>query len=407
MTVGATALRANRDFRLLWIGQSLSSLGGSVSGVAFPLLVLTTTGSATKAGLVGLAANAPFVLLQLPLGAYVDRWNRRDVMLCADVGHAVALGSLAVALAVDHLAFGHIVAVAPLETSFFVAFRLAEGSSAAGSRPGPGPVGCGIALNQARSYGTSLAGDPLGGLLFGIRSLLPFAVDAISTIASLITIASVRTPLSAPAATGPRHLGREIREGLTAAWSNTFLRTASPLTAGSDVVLNGLFLITLVIATRHGASPAQVGVMLAIGGTGGMLGALTASALARRVRSLRLVVAGVAWVAVPLILLMAATTNPLHPRHPLGADPVRLAAVQRDRGGAPDDAEPRPAHRSRSRRRRSPRVGAGPPGPSARWRPDRTDRRDSHRSDLRRDDAHRRSCRHDQSSGPWGVRHWW
>lgn len=51
--------------------------------------------------------------------------------------------------------------------------------------------------------------------------------------------------------------------------------------------------------------------MLAIGGAGGMLGALTASALARRVRSLRLVVAGVAWVAVPLILLMAATTNPL------------------------------------------------------------------------------------------------
>lgn len=310
MTTGPP-LRANRDFRLLWIGQSISSLGGHVSGVAFPLLALTTTGSPTKTGLVGLAVNAPFVLLQLPAGAYVDRWNRRAVMLVADLGRALALGSLAVALITDHLTFGHIVAVAALDGSFFVAFRLAEAAALRAVVPDETQLSQAIALNQARSYGTGLAGAPLGGLLFGVRAALPFAFDTVSYVASLATITAIRTPLPAPAPSAPRHLGREIREGVATAWSHAFLRTTSLLTAGSDFVINGLFLIILVIASRHGASPAQIGVMFAIGGAGGMLGALSASALARHVRSLRLVVTSVVWVAVPLTALMAATANPL------------------------------------------------------------------------------------------------
>jgi len=306
-----TPLRANRDFRLLWIGQALSNLGGRISGVAFPLLVLATTGSPAKAGLVGLAANAPFVLLQLPAGAYVDRWNRRAVMLWADAGRAMALGSLAVTLAIDQLYFLHILVVAAVEGSLFVVFRLAEVSAMRQVVPEEAQLADAIALNQARAYGTSLAGEPLGGLLFVVRPTLPFAADAVSYIASLVTIMAIRTPLSAPPRTAPRHLSREIREGLTAAWSNRFLRTTALLTTGSDFVINGLFLILIVIATSHGASPTEVGVMLALGGAGGMLGALAAPLLARRIQSLRFIVAGVVWVGVPTVALAAATANPI------------------------------------------------------------------------------------------------
>jgi len=115
----------NRDFRLLWIGQALSGLGAEVSSVAYPLLVLATTGSAAKAGLVALVAGAPFVLLQLPAGAYIDRWNRRAVMLAADLGRAVALG----AVAFGHLPFAGLLVVAAVEGSLFVLFRLAEGAA--------------------------------------------------------------------------------------------------------------------------------------------------------------------------------------------------------------------------------------------------------------------------------------
>jgi MFS family permease len=308
---GWMPLRANRDFRLLWVGQTLSTLGGQISGVAFPLLVLATTGSPGKAGLVGLAANAPFVLLQLPAGAYVDRWNRRAVMLCADIGRAAALGSLAIAIAIDQLTFAQTLAVATVEGSLFVVFRLAEGAALRQVVPEQTQLADAIALNQARSYGTSLAGQPLGGLLFGVRAMLPFAADAVSYLASLVTIAAIRTPLTAPPPTARRHLGREIWEGLSTAWSNRFLRSTALLTTGSDFVINGMFLVLIVIATGHGSSPTQVGIMLALGGAGGMLGALTAPMLARQIRSLRLIVAGVVWVGVPAIALAATTSNPI------------------------------------------------------------------------------------------------
>jgi hypothetical protein len=59
-------LRGNRDFTLLWTGETLSALGSNVSQIAFPLLVLALTGSAAKAGIVGFARGLPVALLALP-----------------------------------------------------------------------------------------------------------------------------------------------------------------------------------------------------------------------------------------------------------------------------------------------------------------------------------------------------
>ncbi|MGH2871801.1 MAG: MFS transporter, partial [Solirubrobacteraceae bacterium] len=61
-------LRRNRDFRLLWGGQAVSALGSQVSLIAYPLLVLATTGSPARAGIVGFAAQAPIAALAMPAG---------------------------------------------------------------------------------------------------------------------------------------------------------------------------------------------------------------------------------------------------------------------------------------------------------------------------------------------------
>src|SRR6267142_2179414 len=105
-------LRRNHDFNLLWVGQVVSDLGGNISAIAFPLLVLTTTGSPAKAGIVAAARSLPELGFAVPAGALVDRWNQKRVMIIADCARAAALGSLALAVALDALAFGHIVAVA-------------------------------------------------------------------------------------------------------------------------------------------------------------------------------------------------------------------------------------------------------------------------------------------------------
>ncbi|GHO99898.1 hypothetical protein KSF_099460 [Reticulibacter mediterranei] len=87
-TLRSPSLWRNRDFMLLWSGQLLSSVGSQVSLLAFPLLVLGITHSATLAGLVGALDSLPFALLCLPAGAFIDRWDRKRVMLICDSGRA-------------------------------------------------------------------------------------------------------------------------------------------------------------------------------------------------------------------------------------------------------------------------------------------------------------------------------
>ena len=67
----------NRDFMLLWTGEAVSQLGSQASTVAFPLLVLSLTGSAAKAGIVGLAKWLPLALTALPAGMAADRFDRK------------------------------------------------------------------------------------------------------------------------------------------------------------------------------------------------------------------------------------------------------------------------------------------------------------------------------------------
>src|SRR5689334_16634517 len=88
------SLWRNRDYLLLWSGQIISSVGTQVSGLAYPLLVLFLTGSPVQAGIVGALQSLPFLLLSLPVGALLDRWDRKRVMILADIGRALALASI-------------------------------------------------------------------------------------------------------------------------------------------------------------------------------------------------------------------------------------------------------------------------------------------------------------------------
>src|SRR4051812_32985156 len=92
-----TSLFRNRDYMLLWSGQIISAVGSETSLIALPLLVLFLTNSPAHAGLVGAVRLVPYLLLSLPAGALVDRWNRKRVMILCDIGRLLALASIPVA----------------------------------------------------------------------------------------------------------------------------------------------------------------------------------------------------------------------------------------------------------------------------------------------------------------------
>src|SRR5579872_6694369 len=97
------ALWHNRDFALLWSGQLVSYFGTRVSNLALPLLALAATHSPGQAGLITSARMLPYLVLGLPAGALVDRWNRKTVMIVCDVARCLTLGSVPLAWALGHL----------------------------------------------------------------------------------------------------------------------------------------------------------------------------------------------------------------------------------------------------------------------------------------------------------------
>src|SRR5262245_41906883 len=157
-------LRSNRDFQLLWLGSIVSVLGSRISSIAYALLVLALTGSPIDAGLVGFTATIPYILVQLPAGALVDRWNRKRVMIVCDIARALALGSIVLALAFDAISIIQLMIVSFLEGSLYVFHSLAE-PAAVQNIVHPRHLPLAISQIEARERGASLLGKPLGGFL--------------------------------------------------------------------------------------------------------------------------------------------------------------------------------------------------------------------------------------------------
>ena len=300
-------LRRNRDFMLLWTGQVVSTVGSRASGVAFPLLVLTQTGSPSKAGLVGFAATLPFPILFLVAGIVVDRVDRKRLLLVSEAARALAFASLVAAFALDRVTLGHILAVAFVEGTFFVFFRLAE--SAALPRVVPKPqLPTAVAQNQARDQGAELAGSPLGGFLFQLDRALPFVFDAVSYTIGFLTLLFVRTPLQAEREPATTRVREELAEGIRFTWREPFIRAIVVLVAGSNFAFNALFLVLIVRAKELGASAGLIGAMFAILGAGALLGALVAPTVARHVPA-RYVLVGILWIWAAYPLLLALLPN--------------------------------------------------------------------------------------------------
>ncbi len=302
-------LRRNRDFQLLWIGQAISALGSRASSVAYPLLVLALTGSPAQAGLVGFAATIPYLLVQLPAGVLVDRIDRRHAMLACDAGRLVALAGLAAAIAAGHAPTALIAAVALIEGCLTVIFNLAELSAVQLLVPST-QLETALAQNEARVRGAGLLGQPLGGVLFGLGRAVPFAADAASYAASLVTLAAIRRPLVAPGAGARRHPGAEMVEGLRWLWQQPFLRSTTLLVAGSNGLFQAVTLAVIVVAQAHGASPAVVGLILAGFGAGGLAGAAAAAWVSARLPA-GAVVIGANWVWAALLPVIALVPTPI------------------------------------------------------------------------------------------------
>lgn len=277
---GRTPLRRNRDFVLLQSGQMLSTIGTAASQIAYPLLVLSVThNDAAKAGVVGFMSIVPYALFGLFAGVAADRWNRKSLMILMDLVRVGAMASVVVALALGDLTFVQIMVASFVEGTAFVFFNIAEVGALRAVVP-PRQLPAAAAAEQARFSVVTLAGPPIGGVLFQAGRSLPFLADGLSYAFSIASLLWMRTPFQETRERETAPLRAQIREGISFLWSHAYLRTSALIFAGNNFVFQGLFLVLIVVSKRHGLSGGEIGALIAAFGGTSLVGSLAAPRIA-------------------------------------------------------------------------------------------------------------------------------
>lgn len=278
---GKRSLWRNRDYLLLWFGQAISDIGGSVSELAFPLLVLAVTGSPAQTGIIAALRALPALLFSLPAGALVDRWDRKRVMLVCDLGRLLCLASIPLAFAYGLLTFYQLCGCALFEGTLAVLFNLSH-AAAMGQLVEKEQLPTAFALDEFTEGTTSLGGPSLSGLLFTLGHMVPFIADAVSYAVSLLSLLLIRTPFQRKRENIQRHLWIEMREGIVWMWRQPVIRSMTLLSVPAAFVMPGSPLAVIVLAQERHASAVIIGLIFAFGGIGSILGSLLTPFLEKR-----------------------------------------------------------------------------------------------------------------------------
>lgn len=298
-----------RAFALFWSATTIRAFGGSIAGVAFQILIVTSlSASAFEIGVLSALSVVPYLFLGLVVGALMDRWRRQRTLIFTSIGRAVVLGSVPVLLIFDALGFWSL-AVVILMLGVLTLFA---DSAAQPFLPHIVPrrslVMANARLGQSETV-AGTAGPALGGALLNLLGApFLFAFDAAINAVSAVLQSRIKvdeTP--APARARGHHIGHDIVEGMRYTYRH---RTLRPLAISVHIWFLGNSIVATVFAVfvlrELQLEPWAFGVALASGGVGGFLGALLAPMLGRRMGAGRAILLGRLLVIVPWTALAVA-----------------------------------------------------------------------------------------------------
>ncbi|MFE2641391.1 MFS transporter [Streptomyces nigra] len=266
-------LRGSPVFRRLWIGRTVSVLGGFMTMVTVLYQVWDMTHSAVWSGAVGLAQVIPMVMVGLLAGSWVDRGDRRRIYLIATVGQAVC----ALLLAVQGFTGGVPVAGVLVLVAASSCFGAIGGPAAGVFVPRLLPkeqVAAGLALNQVSGQAMMLLGPALGGLFlgwFGVGAC--YLLDALTFACAFY--GAFGLPALPPAGEPSRAGVRGVLDGVRFLTGHRVVRGALITDLAATVLAMPVSLFPLVNAERFGGDPRTLGLFMSALALGGV----TATAL--------------------------------------------------------------------------------------------------------------------------------
>jgi MFS family permease len=310
-------LNSNRDFGILWIGQTVNELGSQVSAFAYPLLAYALTHSTLFAAVAEAAHLFGMAAALLPGGVLADRVHRGRLMRVASGTGVLLYASLAVAGIFGLLTIAHLIVVAVLTGIGNGIFAPAEISAVRTVVPRE-QLPIALSRNEARTHVASLTGAPLGGVLYGIARWLPFLGDSLSYFVSWLLLGRLRTDLAPAPRREQRKPRQDVVDGLRFSWQHPFLRVLLIWSPAVNLVVNALYMAAILRLIQAGVAPWSLGAVETALGLCGLLGAVAAPRIIARFATGRLTVA-VAWSFVPLLLPLIVWNSPVAVVAALGA----------------------------------------------------------------------------------------
>ena len=272
------------DFATLWLGQSVSSLGSRVTLFALPLTAVLELGaSPAQLGALQAIQTAPFLLLSLFAGVWVDRLRRRPILLATNLALAATVGSIPLAAALGVLRLEQLYAAGFLLGALTVVFQLAYPAFVR-TLVGPERLVDANGAGRASAAAASVLGPGLAGwLVQAFGPPMALLADAISYAFAFACIGLVRAPEPPSAAPTGQRLWREMGDALHFVLAQPVLRALSLGGLAWNLFGSASDVVYLPYLARDVAlTPLMIGTMGVTLSVGGLAGALLASRLAAR-----------------------------------------------------------------------------------------------------------------------------
>jgi MFS family permease len=281
------------NFLKLWSAETISVFGSQVTQLALPLTAVLVLGATpAQMGILGAIEMAPFLFISLFAGVWVDRWRLRPVMVIADMGRAILLGSIPTAYFAGWLSIEYLFLVALLTGILTVFFDVAYQSYLPVLVNRDQLVEGNGKLEVSRSVAQITGPGLAGGLVQVASAPVAMLIDAISFAFSALFLGLIRhTEPAKPPRTEKRNIWKEIGEGLGVVFGNPYLRSIAACTGTSNLFGNiGTAVFTLYVIRDLHLDAVLLGLIFGIGSVGALIGAVMAGWMARRV--------GVGWTII-------------------------------------------------------------------------------------------------------------
>lgn len=304
------------DFLRLWAAQTTSAAGDQFTGLAIPLIaVLTLHATAGQMGILTAVGRAPYLLISLFAGVWVDRLPRRPILMVADVGRALLLLTIPLAAFAGVMNMPQLYAVALFVGLLSVFFDISYQAILPALISGKQLMEGNSKLEATRSV-ASLAGPSAAGFVIQFLSApLAIILDSLSFLVSAGIIGTIRRRETHTDAPGKPPMLEAVREGLSVVFGNRLLASIAGCTGTVNFSFAAVIALYVLFATRDlGLSPSKIGIIFSVGNVSGLVGALIAGRLGARLGIGRVIVAsgfliGASWL--PLVLARPKTAFPL------------------------------------------------------------------------------------------------